>query len=111
MRLRRTMLITPGHRRERLEKATGLQADSVVFDLEDGVPPARKAEARATVAAVLQQSGFGRRERAVRLNAIGSAAWQEDMAALPWAHVDAVLVPRSKTRRRCGCWTGSCRPG
>ena len=67
-RLRRSMMITPGHRRERLEKAVTLQADSLAFDLEDGVPPSRKEEARATIAAVLRDLDFGRRERAVRIN-------------------------------------------
>ena len=93
-RLRRSMLMTPGHRRERLEKALTLGADMVVFDLEDGVPPGRKAEARAAAAAVLAAGGAGRRERVVRLNAVGSAAWELDLAALPWEHVDAVLVPK-----------------
>ena len=93
-RLRRSMLITPGHRRERLEKALTLAADMVVFDLEDGVPPQRKAEARASIAAVLRAGAFGRRERVVRLNPIVSDDYRLDLAALPWEHVDAVLVPK-----------------
>lgn len=93
-RLRRSMMITPGHRRERLEKAATLQADSLAFDLEDGVPPARKAEARATIAAVLRAVDFGRRERAVRINAVGTADFAADMAGLPWDLIDAVLVPK-----------------
>jgi len=93
-RLRRSMMITPGHRRERLEKAATLQADSLAFDLEDGVPPARKAEARATIAAVLREVDFGRRERAVRINAIGTADFAADLASLPWERLDALLVPK-----------------
>lgn len=31
-RLRRPMMITPGHRRERLKKAATLAADSLAFD-------------------------------------------------------------------------------
>ena len=42
-RIRRTLLLTPGHRAERLAKAAGLAADAVAFDLEDGVPPARSS--------------------------------------------------------------------
>jgi len=93
-RLRRSMMITPGHRRERLEKGATLQADSLAFDLEDGVPPARKAEARATIAAVLREVDFGRRERAVRINAIGTADFAADLASLPWERLDALLVPK-----------------
>lgn len=93
-RLRRSLMITPGHRRERLEKAATLAADSLAFDLEDGVPPARKAEARANIAAVLREVDFGRRERGVRLNAVGTAEFALDLAGLPWDRLDAVLLPK-----------------
>lgn len=93
-RLRRSLMITPGHRRERLEKAATLAADSLAFDLEDGVPPARKAEARANISAVLREVDFGRRERGVRLNAVGTAEFALDLAGLPWDRLDAVLVPK-----------------
>ena len=93
-RMRRSVMITPGHRPERLAKAVGLAADSLIFDLEDAVPPARKAEARAVVAEALTKLSFGRRERAVRLNAVGSADFTADMAALPWASIDAVMLPK-----------------
>jgi citrate lyase beta subunit len=87
-------MITPGHRPERLAKAVSLPADSLIFDLEDAVPPARKPEARAVVAQALNELSFGRRERAVRLNAIGSADFVADVAALPWARIDAVMLPK-----------------
>ena len=93
-RLRRSVMITPGHRRERLEKAATLAADSLVFDLEDGVALHRKAEARANIAAVLQEVDFGRRERGVRINAVGTADFALDLARLPWERLDAVLVPK-----------------
>lgn len=93
-RMRRSVMITPGHRPERLAKAVGLAADSLIFDLEDAVPPARKVEARAVVAQALTELSFGRRERAVRLNAIGSTDFIADMAALPWARIDAVMLPK-----------------
>ncbi len=93
-RMRRSVMITPGHRPERLAKAVGLAADSLIFDLEDAVPRARKVEARAVVAQALTELSFGRRERAIRLNAIGSADFIADMAALPWASIDAVMLPK-----------------
>jgi citrate lyase beta subunit len=93
-RLRRSLILTPGHRAERLAKAASLPVDSLAFDLEDGVPPARKAEARATIAHALRTLDFGRRERVVRLNAIGTAELEADLAALPFDHLDALLVPK-----------------
>lgn len=93
-RMRRSVMITPGHRPERLAKAVSLPADSLIFDLEDAVPPARKPEARAVVAQALTELSFGRRERAVRLNGIGSADFAADVAAMPWAEIDAVMLPK-----------------
>ena len=92
--LRRSMMLTPGHRRERLEKAVTLAADSLAFDLEDGVPPARKAEARVAVAEALRGLDFGQRERVVRVNAVGTDDFRADLAALPLDRLDAMLVPK-----------------
>ena len=94
MTLRRTLLITPGHRRERLEKALGLRADAVCFDLEDSVPPARKQEAREVAARVLAEAPAGGPERVVRINGLDTPHWRADVAALPVGRVDAVLVPK-----------------
>ncbi|MCA3276447.1 MAG: CoA ester lyase [Roseomonas sp.] len=93
-RMRRSVMITPGHRPERLAKAVSLPADSLIFDLEDAVPPARKPEARAVVARALTELTFGHRERAVRLNGIGSVDFAADVAAMPWAEIDAVMLPK-----------------
>lgn len=46
----RTWLFVPGDRPDRFDKAVGSGADAVILDLEDGVGPARKDEARRAVA-------------------------------------------------------------
>jgi len=56
--LRRSVMFTPGDRPEMLRKAPGAGADTVVFDLEDAVAPARKGEAREAVGEVLSDPGF-----------------------------------------------------
>jgi citrate lyase beta subunit len=96
-RLRRSVILTPGHRGERLAKAATLAADSLAFDLEDGVPPDRKAEARGVVGEALRQLDFGRRERVVRVNAIGTEDFERDLAALPLDRLDAIMVPKVET--------------
>ena len=50
MRAYRSILFVPGHRPNWVEKAVGADADCVVLDLEDSVPAAEKAGARALVA-------------------------------------------------------------
>ena len=51
----RSYLYVAGHDEHRIAKAYATDADCVVLDLEDAVPDSRKAEARATVAAVLKR--------------------------------------------------------
>lgn len=51
---RRSVLFTPGDRGEMQRKAVEMGADVVVFDLEDGVAPSAKAEARQTVRETLR---------------------------------------------------------
>ena len=52
-RVRRTIMITPGHLAPRLAKAVTLDVDAVAFDIEDGVPPGEKAAARKTITEAL----------------------------------------------------------
>ena len=93
-RIRRSMLITPAHRPDRMAGAMKLAVDSFVFDLEDGVPPARRDEARGNLAKLMPSLDFGGRERVVRINAVGTADCQRDLDAIPLAYCDALLVPK-----------------
>lgn len=94
MRLRRSMLIVPGSRPERIAKAATLGCDSVVMDIEDGVAPAKKAMARRAIADALRDLDFGHRERVVRVNAVGTAEFAADLEALDVGRIDAVFVPK-----------------
>ncbi|MEM9356669.1 MAG: CoA ester lyase [Pseudomonadota bacterium] len=96
-KLRRTMMLTPGNRPERLAKATQLNIDAATFDLEDGVGPDQKAEARQVINQQLATLDFGHRERLVRINAVGTDDYHLDMKELSFANVDAVFVPKVET--------------
>jgi citrate lyase subunit beta/citryl-CoA lyase len=96
-RLRRSLLITPGDRPERIAKAATLPADGVVLDLEDGVGPEQKAAARDAIRSALATLDFGRRERIVRCNGVGTDAHALDRAALDLARIDALFVPKVET--------------
>ena len=47
------MLFVPASNARAVAKAKELAADVLVFDLEDGVPPGRKPEARSSIARAL----------------------------------------------------------
>jgi citrate lyase subunit beta-like protein len=83
----------PGSDDRKLQSALKLKADTIVFDLEDGVPLERKAEARQKVLnalevrwtcnllsnptalnskSVVKTFELGMSEKAVRINCVGS---------------------------------------
>lgn len=100
-RPRRSVLFVPGSNERALEKACGLPADCLIFDLEDAVAPEGKDAARAAVLARLAAGGCGKRERIVRINDPSGADGRADLAALAAmggeAAPDAVLLPKTNT--------------
>ncbi len=94
MRARRALLYIPGDEIHKIRKATTLDVDCVCLDMEDGVAQSRKAEARSTIGAALDTLDFGRAERLVRINPIGSGLEQEDLQAVLSARPDGIVVPK-----------------
>lgn len=91
---RRCLLFMPGDDLKKIQKGSGLGVDSIVMDLEDGVALNRKAEARATIASALHELDFGRSERVVRINPIGSGFEQDDLNAVLPNHPDSLMLPK-----------------
>lgn len=89
----RSFLYAPGDRPERFAKALASGADAVILDLEDGVGPAAKDEARRHVVAALAEPPADV-QRWVRLNS--GERFADDLAAVvgqPGLH--GVLVPKA----------------
>jgi citrate lyase beta subunit len=95
MRPRRALLYVPGSDWRKIEKAAGLGADCVCIDLEDGVAPDKKGEARQLAARALGELNFGKSERLVRINAVGSGLELEDLAAVLAAKPDGIVLPKA----------------
>jgi citrate lyase beta subunit len=93
-RVRRALLYMPGDSRRKIEKALTLDVDCICMDLEDGVAPSQKPAARAVVRAALDDLTFGRSERLVRINPVGSGLEAEDLAATLAGHPDGVVLPK-----------------
>ena len=93
MRLR-SLLFVPGDRPDRFAKAAASGADALILDLEDSVVPARRAEARAAVAAYLAQEQPV--ARFVRINPLDSAFIDDDLAALADARPDGLVLPKAQ---------------
>ena len=90
---RRSCLTVPGASEKMLAKALALPADEIVLDLEDAVPVTDKAEARSRVAALLGSAQWRERTVSVRINAIGTAWYKDDLAAVVAAgHPTVTLI-------------------
>ncbi len=94
MRARRALLYVPASDWHKVQKAAALGVDCVCLDLEDGVAPTMKAEARQLALRALQELDFGRSERLVRLNGAESGLQAEDLAALLPGRPDGVVLPK-----------------
>jgi len=93
-RPRRSHLFMPGSNPRALEKARTVAADGIILDLEDAVAPDAKATARAAIAETLGKGGFGKREVLIRINALDSPWWIDDVAMAAKAKPDGILVPK-----------------
>jgi citrate lyase beta subunit len=94
MRARRALLYMPGDEMRKILKATTLGVDCICMDIEDGVAMNRKTEARETIIEALQTLDFGKAERLVRINPIGSDLVEEDLRAVLPARPDGLVIPK-----------------
>jgi citrate lyase beta subunit len=88
------MLYVPGDDLHKIQKALGLNVDSICLDIEDGVAINRKEDARRTIVEALGSLDFGRSERLVRVNPVDSDLIAADLQAVLPAHPDGILIPK-----------------
>ncbi len=93
---RRSLHFVPGGNEKMLAKALTLPADGLILDLEDAVPPDRKAATRPVVAAWLRHREFGGRERWVRMNPIWGPLGRADLDETIAARPDGYVVPKPR---------------
>lgn len=94
---RRVLLYMPGDDRRKIEKATTLGVDCICMDMEDGVAVTRKAEARAVIAQAMKELDFGKSERCIRINSIGSGFEEFDLIAALATNPDSIVMPKIET--------------
>jgi citrate lyase subunit beta/citryl-CoA lyase len=94
MRLR-SALFVPGDSARKIEKAKGVGADALIFDLEDAVAPSMKAEARGRVADLLGESGPRDWRAFVRINPFDTGLTLADLAAVVRPGLDGVVLPKA----------------
>ncbi|WP_420023280.1 (3S)-malyl-CoA thioesterase [Cereibacter azotoformans] len=90
----RSVLYIPGSKERALEKAQGLAADAIIFDLEDAVAHDEKIHARDLLRKTLETADYGRRIRIVRVNGMDTEWGRDDVAAFAGSKADVILIPK-----------------
>ena len=86
-------LFVPGHRQRMIDKAYALDADGLIFDLEDGVPPTEQEKARTQIAAALARSPDPG-SRFVRVHAATSPALKDALKAVIRPGLAGLILPK-----------------
>jgi citrate lyase subunit beta/citryl-CoA lyase len=97
IRPRRSELSVPGGNQRFITKAIGSDADLVMLDLEDSVAPDLRRDARQLVVSALRNNDWGRKLRAVRVNATSSHWFYDDLITVVEAAgdmLDVVILPK-----------------
>lgn len=95
-RLARTVLFTPSDRESAMRKAImSLNADVVVFDLEDAVSPDKKKLARQNVIKLLSNGPISRCEVVVRVNCPRTTEWGvDDIKEISNCYISSIILPK-----------------
>ncbi|MBI3327844.1 MAG: hypothetical protein HYZ81_14230 [Nitrospinae bacterium] len=89
--IRRSNLMVPITVKRFVQNAWRHHADAVTLDLEDGVHPSHKVEARASVKEAIPLAGYGGAEVFVRVN---KAYLGADLEAAVWPGLTGIMLPR-----------------
>jgi citrate lyase beta subunit len=96
LRPRRCLLFCPGPEWRKIEKASGLDVDGVIIDLEDAAALNQKPQAREITSKALAELDFGTSERLVRVNPVATGLTREDIEVTSGASgpPDGYVVPK-----------------
>jgi len=99
--MRRSLLYIPASSKKMLEKALTLPADTIALDLEDGVAQTAKSVARNNLLEGFSnlKNNCKTPELGIRLNAVSSGLFEEDVAFLKELEVlpSCILIPKVDT--------------
>lgn len=94
IRPRRSALYMPASNARAMKKAASLDADILIFDLEDSVTPDAKPIARAQAEAALATGLYAGREVLIRVNAGGTPWHDEDVGMAVRAGAQGIVLPK-----------------
>lgn len=96
MRRWRSLLFIPALSTRMLAKAPSRGADALIIDLEDSIPPDRKAEARKAASMALTLLAGQGQEVLLRVNA-EPELWRRDIECDPEGALSCVMLPKTES--------------
>ncbi|MDE2939726.1 MAG: CoA ester lyase [Chloroflexota bacterium] len=97
MELLRSLIFVPGNRANMLERALNFDADIIMVDLEDSVPPGEKVAARAVAAEWIPRLRQAGQRVMVRVNSLDTGLTRDEIAALISPHLYGVSVGKTES--------------
>jgi citrate lyase subunit beta / citryl-CoA lyase len=95
----RSLLFIPADDEKKLGKGLGSGADALILDLEDSVSAVRKAAARQIAAQYIAAIRVLEKRPLlyVRINALDTRLWEDDLAGVMGARPDGILLPKARS--------------
>src|SRR5882724_4949624 len=101
-KLLRSWMFVPGDRQRMIDKALSLPVDAIMMDIEDGVAPSEKQNARVQIGAALddvvarlaEDPRYRTPARFVRVNVVGSQRFIEDTNAVVRPGLEGLVIPK-----------------
>lgn len=95
-RLRRTMMFLNAQKPGLIKDPYIYKPDSIMLDLEDAVAENQKDAARFSLYHALQEIDYRGVERVVRINALDTPYWKEDIRCAVAGGCDAIRIPKTE---------------
>ncbi len=97
MELLRSLIFVPGNRDTMLDRAQGFDADVIMVDLEDSVPPGEKVNARQSAREWAPRLARPGRKVMVRCNSLDTGLTRDEMAAVIGPGLYGVSVGKTES--------------
>lgn len=98
-RLRRTMMFLNAQKPGLIKDPYIYKPDSIMLDLEDAVAQSQKDAARFSLYHALQEIDYRGVERVVRINALDTPYWREDVRVCVAGGCDAIRIPKTESAK------------
>jgi citrate lyase subunit beta / citryl-CoA lyase len=90
----RSFLFVPGSRPTWIKKALSSNADALILDLEDSVPPSEKDQARITVSNAISELAGSDKRIFVRVNVDAMGTLPKDIKAITRKGLEGIVLPK-----------------